>query len=125
MRIGELSKKSGMASHTIRFYESKGLMPKSQRAMNGYRVYDEESLQVLSTIQCAKKLGFSLDDMSVVLEGRNSGSGLDHDKILKQLDVRLIEVEEMMGRLVQQREGIKSLRAELLNSWGKGECLKV
>ena len=37
MRIGELSKLSGVAVETIRFYENEGLIPKAARSMNNYR----------------------------------------------------------------------------------------
>ncbi|WP_458788502.1 MerR family DNA-binding transcriptional regulator, partial [Vallitalea sediminicola] len=36
MKIGELAKVSGIAAHTIRFYETKGLLPKVSRDINGY-----------------------------------------------------------------------------------------
>ena len=45
MRIGELSKISGIAAHTIRFYETKGLLPAPTRSMNGHRRYSEDSQQ--------------------------------------------------------------------------------
>jgi len=125
MRIGELSKVSGMATHTIRFYESKGLLPKVMRGMNGYRHYNEESIQRLASIQCAKRLGFSLEDMLVVLADRNATEGLDHDKIIQQLDTRLEEVESLMKALKTQRAEIIQFKQDLQANWEQGVCMPV
>ena len=125
MRIGELAKVSGIAAHTIRFYETKGLLPKATRGMNGYRQYSGDSVQRLSRIQCAKNLGFSLEDMLMVLSDQSDTDGLDHNKIIMQLDGRLKEVESMMQQLLQQREEIKEFKQKLLDNWGQGQCLQV
>jgi len=125
MRIGELAKVSGVAAHTIRFYETKGLLPKPTRGMNGYRTYNEQSVQRLSSIQCAKRLGFSLDDMLIVLADQGVTEGLDHEKIMMQLDTRLEEVEIMMQRLLQQREEIKAFKLRLQENWKQGLCMQA
>jgi len=125
MQIGELSKVSGMTTHTIRFYESKGLLPKVMRGMNGYRHYNDESIQRLASIQCAKRLGFSLEDMLVVLADRDATEGLDHDKIIQQLDTRLEEVDSLMQALKTQRAEIKQFKHDLQQTWQQGKCMQV
>jgi len=106
MKIGELAKVSGVAAHTIRFYETKGLLPKASRGMNGYRSYEEDSIQRLASIQCAKRLGFSLEYILEVLADCDPTEGLDHGKILQQLDARLLDVEILKKELLAQREEI-------------------
>ncbi len=125
MKIGELAKVSGLAAHTIRFYESKGLLPKTSRGPNGYRSYDDESTQRLARIQCAKRLGFSLEDILTVLADSGPTEGLDHEKILHQLDVRRLEVETLMDGLVAQRDEIIQFRERLQENWQEGKCLQV
>lgn len=44
MRIGELAKATGIPVETIRWYETKGLMPPAVRSDNNYRVYGEPHL---------------------------------------------------------------------------------
>jgi len=125
MKIGELAKVSGVAAHTIRFYETKGLLPKASRGMNGYRSYDEDSIQRLASIQCAKRLGFSLEYILEVLADRNQTEGLDHDKILQQLDERLLEVEILMKGLLAQREEIVIFKQRLQDIWLQEKCMKA
>ena len=123
MQIGELAKISGVAAHTIRFYESKGLLPKPNRKVNGYRRYGEDTLQSLAVIKCAKRLGFSLDSISEVLLNRNQAERLDHDKVLEQLDMRLNEVDVLISRLQTQLEEITAFNQQLLDNWKQGKCL--
>jgi DNA-binding transcriptional MerR regulator len=40
MRIGELAKRTGVATRMLRYYEEQGLISPS-RSQNGYRAYDE------------------------------------------------------------------------------------
>jgi len=125
MKIGELAKVSGLAAHTIRFYESKGLLPKTSRGPNGYRSYDDDSAERLARIQCAKRLGFSLEDMLTVLADRSPTEGLDHDKVLQQLDVRLLEVEGLMQGLLAQRDDILMFKQQLQKSRQEGTCMQT
>ena len=125
MHIGELSKVSGIAAHTIRFYETKGLLPKPTREFNGYRSYSEESVERLTAIQCAKRLGFSLEDILFVLADKNTGQGLDHEKVLQQLDTRLEEVETLMQVLMKQKNEIQQFKLRLQENWQQGDCMQA
>jgi DNA-binding transcriptional MerR regulator len=43
MRIGELSRRTGVNAHQLRYYESQGLLEPA-RGANGYREYEEGAL---------------------------------------------------------------------------------
>ena len=68
MRIGELSKLSGVAVETIRFYENEGLIPKAARSMNNYRSYTESHLKRLQFIRHCRSLDMSLDDIRLLID---------------------------------------------------------
>lgn len=123
MRIGELAKQSGMAAHTIRFYEQEGLLPKAERNVNGYRVYNAESLKRLAGIQCAKHLGFSLEDIRLVFAEQSAQHQIDKERVLQQLDARLHEVDTLMLRLKKQKQEIRQLKTELEEVWAQGQCM--
>jgi MerR family redox-sensitive transcriptional activator SoxR len=59
LRIGELAKRSGLSTPTIRYYEEVGLLPRPARA-SGRRVYDEGTIDRLLVITFAKEAGFKL-----------------------------------------------------------------
>jgi DNA-binding transcriptional MerR regulator len=126
MQIGELSNITGVAAHTIRFYEARGLLPKSTRGSNGYRSYDQQSVRLLTIIQCAKRLGFKLENIAEFLGDAitsNADEKLDHDKLLQRLDVRLQEVDTLMATLEAQRSEILTFKQQLKNNLEQGQCL--
>lgn len=59
MRIGELSRRSGIPASTLRYYEVEGLLP-ADRAGNGYRVYGPDAVDRLAFIAQAKHLDLPL-----------------------------------------------------------------
>ncbi len=65
--IGELSKRTGVLSVTIRYYEQIGLLPQPERTANGYRVYDEEDIDRLRFIQRARAIEFALDEIAEIM----------------------------------------------------------
>jgi len=67
MKIGELSKKSGFSVATIRFYETKKILPTPERNEAQYREYEPEALQILFFVKGCKQLGFTLSEISEFL----------------------------------------------------------
>lgn len=62
MKIGELSRRSGVAASTVRYYEAQRLLePASRRG--GQRIYDESALRRLEVISVAKDAGFTLEEI--------------------------------------------------------------
>jgi MerR family transcriptional regulator, redox-sensitive transcriptional activator SoxR len=60
--ISEVSKRSGVASSALRFYEDRGLI-QSQRAGSGHRRYSRVVLRRVAFIVFAQKMGLSLDEI--------------------------------------------------------------
>jgi MerR family mercuric resistance operon transcriptional regulator len=67
MRIGVLSRQTGVNIETIRYYERIGIMPKPDRSAGGCRLYDLDQLKRLSFVKRSRELGFSLDDIRRLL----------------------------------------------------------
>lgn len=61
--IAEVAEKTGLAPSALRFYEKKGLLTSSGR--NGLRrTYEPEVLDRLELINCARRAGFSIAEIS-------------------------------------------------------------
>ena len=52
----------------LRYYESPGMLPKVIRTDAGYRQYGATEVHTLRFINRARKLGFSLDEIGVLLK---------------------------------------------------------
>ncbi len=63
MRIGELSRRTGVATSRIRFYEKHAVLPKPVRDGNGYREYPDAAAKILELVDAAQQLGFSLSEI--------------------------------------------------------------
>lgn len=68
--IGEVAKRSGVTSRTLRHYESIGLLLPSSTGTNGYRYYDEAALVRLQRILLLRELGVGLSAIADALAGR-------------------------------------------------------
>ena len=52
--IQEVSKKTGLTAHTLRYYEKEGLLSGVERTHGGFRQYTDEDLERLGLICCLK-----------------------------------------------------------------------
>ncbi|WP_026413518.1 MerR family transcriptional regulator [Actinomadura oligospora] len=66
MRIGELSRKTGVNSHQLRYYETQGLL-KPERGPNGYREYGPGTVLVVTQIRRLLAAGLSTQDIGYIL----------------------------------------------------------
>jgi MerR family redox-sensitive transcriptional activator SoxR len=62
LTIGEVSKRSGVASSALRFYEERGLIA-SERAGSGHRRYARAVLRRVAFIVFAQRIGLTLDEI--------------------------------------------------------------
>ena len=65
--IGELSQRTECNVETIRYYERIGLLPKPRRQGGRFRRYDADDIGRLRFIRRARQLGFTLDEVRVLL----------------------------------------------------------
>lgn len=79
MKIGEVSKITGLSEHTLRFYEKAGLLPDVAKKRGGIRDYCDRDIGTLGIIECLKKTGMPLADIKKYMDWCALG-----DKTLKQ-----------------------------------------
>ncbi|MFA3919631.1 MerR family transcriptional regulator [Ruegeria hyattellae] len=81
MRIGELSKRSGLSRDTLRFYEKQGLIHSrpGAAATNNYRDYPKDTLIQLEQIADAQAAGMSIADVILFLSQLEAADSDDFD----------------------------------------------
>ena len=62
MTIGDVARRSGVASSALRFYEERGLIS-SERAGSGHRRYPRSVLRRVAFIVYAQRVGLSLEEI--------------------------------------------------------------
>ena len=66
LTIGEVARRSGVASSALRFYEQRGLIS-SERAGSGHRRYPRPTLRRIAFIVFAQRIGLTLDEIGAEL----------------------------------------------------------
>ncbi|MEV2215995.1 MerR family transcriptional regulator [Streptomyces sp. NPDC050997] len=115
MRIGELAARAGTTTRTLRYYESRGLLP-ARRNGNGYRTYDEDDLKLLRQIRTLQDFGFDLEETRPFVECLRAGHQ-EGDTCPASLAVyrrKLDELDALIGELraVREQVGAQLVRAE-------------
>jgi MerR family Zn(II)-responsive transcriptional regulator of zntA len=100
MLIGELSKKTGLSKDTIRFYEKMGLIEAKARqaGTRTYMEFSSEMLERVVIITQGKSLGFTLNEIKLLIETWGSVS-ISLSEKLKVIDRKLDEITEKMRQL--------------------------
>ena len=96
--IGQLAKAVGVNLQTIRFYERARLLQPLARLPSGYRVYGKEEAQRLFFIKRAQTLGFTLKEVSDLLNLRVKGKGTCTD-VKRKTEEKLRAVETKIRQL--------------------------
>ena len=113
MRIGELSRRSGVSARSLRYYESEGMLS-ADRSPNGYRDYPEESVARAATIHSLFGMGFPRSVVTAVLACGGDVPPERHDDLaaeLERVDGQLAARVAEMTRTRQAIAGFLTSRA--------------
>ena len=113
MNISQASKKTGLSAKQVRDYEKVGLLPRAFRSEAGYRTYNEADLERLHFICNARKVGFSLAQITHLL-------ALNDDPHRTSREVKQITEQHILS-LEQKIQDLQQM-LNLLRGWNKHCC---
>ena len=116
LTIGEVARRSGVASSALRFYEERGLI-RSERAGSGHRRYPRPVLRRIAFIVFAQRLGLTLAEIRVELDK------LPPDRAPDKRDWARIS-ETWNGRIDERIAELERLKQGLTDCIGCG-CLSL
>ncbi|MEG0005592.1 MAG: MerR family transcriptional regulator [Clostridium sp.] len=73
--VGDVAKKVGLSSYTLRYYEKEGLLPNVARSDKGIRVYSDSDITWIELIKCLKSTGMSISEIRSIVELSLEGDG--------------------------------------------------
>lgn len=114
MKIGELSKLTGVSVDALRFYEEKGLIQPTSRTESGYRQYETATATQVTFIKTAQELGFSLQEIADVMPALAQGS-LPLHEVQHRLQAKLDALDQQIARL-------QTLRLQVVSTMGSFTC---
>jgi DNA-binding transcriptional MerR regulator len=103
--ISWLAHAAGVPISTVRYYERQQVLAPAERSESGYRNYDEDDLEHLQLVLRAKRLGFSLSEITELFGAgqRQSATDVRGAALRKQaeLEQTIVELTSVVGRLEQ------------------------
>lgn len=114
LTIGQLARRVGIRTSTLRFYEAEGLLTPAGRSEAGYRLYEPEAEQTLRFIQHAQRLGFSLADIHIMLGAEREGN-LNDESMLAVAEQRYLALERQATELLIQQHELDLFLQDLNN----------
>lgn len=98
MSIGELAKRIGITTRTVRYYEEMGLLVGVIRATNGYRIYTQEHLYQLRLIERGKLLGLALAEIKELAEVLRQ-TGTERSVMQRGIEILMSHLDEVENKL--------------------------
>ena len=120
MKIGQLSKQSGVSIDTIRYYEQRGLIPPAARTASGYRQYSAADVSRLKFIVQTKEVGFTLEETGQLLALRTDDCNCAEVRAVAEAKANEIEVR--IRKLSQMRQILLSLAEQCEESSDTDPC---
>ena len=111
MYIGKAAKLSGTTIKSIRHYEDIGLLPPAQR-QGKYRIYDQQSVELLSFIKCAQQLGFKLKEMQAMFQDYH-GQAMPWELAQQAISEKKKQLSANIAQMSRQVRQLSELQASL------------
>ena len=124
--IQDVSKKTGLSAHTLRYYEKEGLISGVERTPGGFRQYTDEDMERLGLICCLKNTGMSIREIARFVQLSREGNRTLRERVellqahRDQLLVRLEEMQHYLEKITWK----VNFFTEKLNAYEAGKTSK-
>lgn len=117
LTVGELAKKTGLNTRTIKYWEERGIIEPTTRSDGGFRLYDEHYVLFCNLIGDLQLFGYTLDEIKDVADQFRIFFDLSTDQLnasdankVKRLKEMEKKIEELFSRMDKLARGIERWR---------------
>jgi MerR family transcriptional regulator, copper efflux regulator len=122
LTIGQVARQADLGVETVRFYEREGLLPRPARgASSGYRQYSTEAVARLRFIRRAKELGFTLREISELLELRVDPA-TNRGDVKRRTAAKIADIDRKIETLGRMRQTLAKLERACNGVGGVSGC---
>ena len=107
--IQDVSNKTGLSTHTLRYYEKEGLISGMERSQGGFRQYTDEDLERLGLIRCLKNTGMSIQEIARFVQLTHEG---DHT-LEERVELLREHRERVLERMAEMQEHLDKVTWKL------------
>ena len=120
MLISELSKRTGLSVHTLRYYENYGLfkgVSDEKVTTNNYKDYDISLLDKIEIIKGAKEVGFTLSEIKKLVDDWFN----NHISSQKKVEIVNRKISEIDDKIAQLKR-VRNVLTDAINDIENGDC---
>ncbi|HAL74990.1 MAG TPA: MerR family transcriptional regulator [Clostridiales bacterium] len=103
--VGEMARQLGVAASTLRYYDKEGLLPYVERSRGGLRMFKDEDMSWLKTIECLKKTGMPIKDIKRFIDCCVEGDS----RIADRLAIVSSQREAVIRQMAELQDMLKML----------------
>lgn len=119
--IGQLARAVGVPTSTVRYYERIGLLQPDGRTAGNYRLYGKEALECLRFIRAAQATGFTLEDITTLLQLRGATPDTCQN-VQGLIEERLADLDRRMADLRHVQRVLKATLKRCRETQWRGGC---
>jgi MerR family Zn(II)-responsive transcriptional regulator of zntA len=109
LKIGELADATETSVETLRYYESKGLIPPPRRSDGGYRLYSKNDELRVHFIRRARGMGFSLKEITELLSLQVEKEEKTCGEVKLLAEHKLVDIEQKMEELSKMKAALQQI----------------
>ena len=121
LTIGKFADAEGVGVETVRFYQRRGLLAQPARGRSGFREYTEDDRWRLAFIRRARRLGFTLAEISDLLGPAEARST---DEIVRAAEAKLAAVAGQLAELARLQCRLRRL-VQVCAHGSSDDCLAL
>ena len=103
-KVGKVADLSGVTIRTLHHYDEIGLLSPGGRSMAGYRIYEDSDLERLQRILFYRELGFTLDEISTIVNDPRTDTFKHLHRQRKLLTGRIDRLRSMVDAIDYEME---------------------
>ncbi len=107
--IQEVSRKTGLTAHTLRYYEKEGLLNGVERSQGGFRQYTDEDLERLGLICCLKNTGMSIQEIARFVQLTREGEHTLEERV----ELLRVHRERVLARMEEMQRHLDKVTWKL------------
>ena len=99
LKVGDLSRRTGLSVRTLHYYDEIGLLSPSQHTDGGHRLYGAREVRRLQQITSLRQVGFSLEEIGDFLDDPQISFERTIESHIERLDERISQQHRLRDRL--------------------------
>ena len=107
--IQDVSKKTGLTAHTLRYYEKEGLISGVGRSQGGFRQYTDEDLERLGLICCLKNTGMTIQEIARFVQLTHEGEHTLEERV----ELLRAHREQVLERIAEMQKHLEKVTWKL------------